>query len=159
MSRVERVCLFCSVPEGNGPLLQGVRDYFPHAHVIGLVRPDAKITPKQRAYANEMLETTGSAFSARRISGLIELTRNLRALKCDHLIVMFDSLKLRIFCVLSGARSAECWRPDGKIVVLPTNLLLTLLQLAWYRSAGTRSILGIAYSLYLRPPKPLAKRD
>lgn len=157
MNHPPRVCVFCSVEKRFEPFYRTVRQHYPDAHVVVILRNGIQLTEAERDLVDKVQELELQSFSLTRFGGLIRMVRRLREGKYDQLIVLFDSLKLRVLSAFSGATRCSVWKEDGRMVIIPASLLRSMSQIARLRAIGYWKLSRVWLSSRLLPVRPRAK--
>lgn len=153
MTAPQNICAFYS----RGPhflrMLKQLRAAYPEARITAVVPPTF---PAEAALglANQVIKTQHAQWSLRQHKALRKLVAVLREGRYDLFAVMFDSPKLRLLAVLSGARARVCYTVDGRQLPLK---LAVLGQLADALARNIRGRLLYAYLHYVVYARPVQK--
>lgn len=126
-----KVCLYYSRGPHFMRTLKQLREDHPDAAITVAVPPGFPRDPLA-GLADEVVERP-------RPGGLGDAWRAARALRAegyDLLVVMFDSLNLRLLAALSGARTRECHTIEGRVIRLRGGLMRRAISEALARVRG-----------------------
>jgi len=100
-------------------LLRHLRAVHPGARITAMIPPSF---PGETiaGLADEVWTTPAPPHGLRNPGALAGLIRQIRAVHCARFVVMFDSPRLRMVALLSGARERWCFGPDGRYAVIET---------------------------------------
>lgn len=154
MSHTPRICVFCSIERRYEPIYRTVRKRFPDATVVAMLRHGVLLAEDERSLVDEVRELDLASFSVTRAGGLLRMVNMMRNEHFDELIVLFDSLKLRILCAFSGATRCAVWKEDGRMVIVPTSFARSMSQVARLRAIGAWKVAKVWLGSRLFPVRP-----
>jgi hypothetical protein len=118
----ERICVFYSPGQNFPNVLKNLRKRHPAAHIEALVPPNYPEKDLLLPAANEIVTTDYERYPLSKPTRLPRLVRQIQSRRYDRFVVLFDSMKQRWLCAVSGAPRAECWSVYGRVVPLENTL-------------------------------------
>jgi len=150
VSEPKHICAFYS----HGPhfvrLLKRVRAEEPGARITAVVPPGFP-QDALAGLANRMVFTQRARYRAYDIIALISLVYLLRHEVFDGFYVMFDTAKLRLLAISSGAPQRFAFGPDGQLRRLRALGAGAMIAGLGRRVRGTARYLYILYIVYRYP--------
>jgi ADP-heptose:LPS heptosyltransferase len=147
LSNIRRICALYS----HGPhfvrLLRHLRAEYPDTQLVAFVPPDYPAAVIKQ-WADRVERIPGGK---RGMTAFKEVLRQVRAERCDLLVVMFDSPKLRVLAAASGVRNRYYYAADGRYAPLRKGLLSSLLHGLWRQCVGRVRYAYIRHVVYHRP--------
>ena len=107
--------------------------------------------------ADHVLAVPKASYGWRDLRAIRALRKKLRAHGFEIIVVMFPSVKLRLFALATGIRQRFCYTVDGRFEPL-RGTGLTLIAGAFYRNIRGRLLYAyIRHIVYHRPVEPKQK--
>jgi hypothetical protein len=125
MSADQHIVAFYSRGPHFARLLRHLRKTHPDARVTAMVPPGFPADTLE-GLADAVLVTPAPPHGLRDPGALIALIRQIRATGCTRFVVMFDSARLRLVTMFSGAPERWCFGPDGGYAVIKAKPLRRL---------------------------------
>ena len=126
MSAQQHIVAFYSRGPHFARLLRHLRRVHPDARLSAMIPPGFP-ADTLTDLADAVLVTPAPPHGLRNPGALSALVRQIRATHCTRFVVMFDSARLRLVAMASGAPERWCFGPDGgynKIEAAPLRRLL-----------------------------------
>jgi hypothetical protein len=119
VSAEQHIVAFYSRGPHYARLLRHLRETHPGARITALIPP---VFPADTlaGLADAVLITPAPPHGLRNPNALIALIRQIRATNCTRFVVMFDSARLRLVAMASGAPERWCFGPDGGYAAVET---------------------------------------
>ncbi|MBI3118597.1 MAG: hypothetical protein HYZ00_07920 [Candidatus Hydrogenedentes bacterium] len=140
MNHPPRVHLFCNVGVDLPKLSSVLRAQHGEIYLVALVGRDCKPKEKDRAAVDEFRRLAARRFGLLSVPLLIWSALQLRREGVDTLVMLFDSLKLRVLAAIIHPARCVWWRADGYNLPLPASLSGTLAEFARFRLRGFRNL-------------------
>lgn len=125
MSAQQHIVAFYSRGPHFARLLRHLRKVHPDARITAMIPPSFPADTLVDL-ADVVLVTPPPPHGLRNPGALSALVRQIRATNCTRFVVMFDSARLRLVAVVSGAPERWCFGPDGSYTVIEAALLRRL---------------------------------
>ena len=119
MSTEPHIIAFYSRGPHYARLLRHLRKTHPGAHITAMVPPGFP-TDTLADLADAVLVTPAPPHGLRNPGALLALVRQIRATGCTRFVIMFDSARLRLVAMASGAPERWCFGPDGSYTAIET---------------------------------------
>ncbi len=107
-------------------LLRHLRSVHPNARITAMI-PPAFPGDTLVGLADAVVATPPPPHGARSPGALMALIRQIRSRGCTRFVVMFDSPRLRLVAMASGAPERWCFGPDGSYAAIEAAPLRRLL--------------------------------
>jgi ADP-heptose:LPS heptosyltransferase len=119
VSAEQHIVAFYSRGPHFARLLRHLRKTHPDARVTAMVPPGFP-TDTLADLADAVLVTPAPPHGLRNPGALSALVRQIRGTQCTRFVVMFDSARLRLVAMASGAPERWCFGPDGSYTIIET---------------------------------------
>ena len=123
-------------------MLRHLRRAHPDAPLTAMV-PPAFPADTLAGLADTVVVTPAPPHGLRNPAALMALVKQIRATRCTRFVVMFDSARLRLVAMASGAPERWCFGPDGSYTAMEIAPLRRMLAAMWGRLHGWTTWLRI----------------
>ncbi len=117
MSAEQHIIAFYSRGPHYARLVRHLRKTHPAARITAMVPPGFPADTLAEL-ADAVRVTPAPPHGLRNPGALMALIRQIRATGCTRFVVMFDSARLRLVAMASGAPERWCFGPDGSYAVI-----------------------------------------
>lgn len=127
MTEPRRVCVYFSKGRSFGDALSAVRRYYAGARICAMIPAGARLTDVESSLVDEVVITEEAVYSMRHPRKLAHVIWKIRAARYDSFVILFDSPKLRLLAVASGARERAYCALNGRVAAIRPSVAGTVL--------------------------------
>lgn len=157
MSNPNRIAVMYSYGPHFIPAIRLLRQQYPDSRLTALIPPAFPQEPIA-SLVDEILVSVPEPGAHRSLPDMYRLLHSIRGGRYDMLVLLFDSLKLRMIASASNAATVYCFTVDGRLAPLTTPLYRSLLDTSWRVLYGHILYYKIWWHIRLHPIRSEKKK-